>query len=119
MKAPGARVCRHCPLAWLGTESLVQPGHHLVIVGHSPWLKRTPTVGRGSSPLLNSLQHLPLAGGSTPDIHQITDFQRRTSGLGLAWGAEGGLVLGEALDFGLHELEAGLFGRQFGFVWFC
>ena len=56
---------------------------------------------------------LGLAGG------RLIDFQRRTSGLGLAWGAEGGLVFGEALDFGLHELQAGLFGRQFGFVWFC
>ena len=37
---------------------------------------------------------------------------------GLVAGAEGGLVFVEAPDFGLHEVEAGLFGRQFGVVWF-
>ena len=42
--------------------------------------------------------------------------------LGLGLGERGtehtGLVVFEALDFGLHVLEAGLFGGEGGFVWF-
>ena len=40
-------------------------------------------------------------------------------GLGKRGAVHSGLVVVEALDFGLHVLEAGLFGGKGGFVWFC
>ena len=39
-------------------------------------------------------------------------------GLGKRGAVHSGLVFVEALDFGLHILEAGLFGGEGGFVWF-
>ena len=50
---------------------------------------------------------------------RLCDFVHGATGWERTAGEEGGLVFVEAPDFGLHEVEPGLFGRQFGFVWFC
>ena len=58
----------------------------------------------------------------TRRVHGGDDVGLFCSLLGLGLGERGaehtGLVVFEALDFGFHVLEAGLFGGEVGFVWF-
>ena len=65
---------------------------------------------------------LKAQGGGRPRARWLTRLASRSSPLFRPEFAtliqHPGLVLFEALDFGLHVLEAGLFGGEGGFFWF-